>query len=163
MKKNKQIIKIIILILLAIGMYIALMFAYDWYKYSSQNNKIKSYIELLQGVNKNTVASDNYCTYSHQKYSKGVLGCSISYAVSSSSALLFQNSREEAEGFGWKYKWDNTVDNNKYSSENYIKSEVYEFDGLYCSFVVKNAGTVYQYELGCSGPAKAEWFPVREN
>ena len=160
MKKNKQIIKIIILILLAIGMYIALMFTYDWHKYSSQNNKIKSYIESLQGVDKNTVASDNYCTYSHQKYSKGILGCNLTYTFSTlGGEISFKNS-QLLNKLDWKYKFDNTKSINKYDNKNYLKHVVFETKDMTCSYSIISGD---KYELECSGPAKAEWFPVRDN
>lgn len=161
MEKNKKTILIITLVLVAVGAFIAFMFAYDWYRYSSQNHKIKSYIESLQGVDKEAISSDNYCTYSHQKYSNGVLGCSVVYTFSTTGVELdFENS-ELMNKLGWKYKFDNTDSVNKYSEEKYSRHVVFGFNNLTCSYsIFKTKNT--KYELECSGSAKRAWFPVRE-
>lgn len=162
MKKNKKTITIIAVAVAAIGVMTASMFVYDWYKYNSENHKINNYIESLEGVDKSTISSDNYCTYSHQKYSKGVLGCNIDYTFLVDRSFTFSND-ELSKELGWKYAFDNTTSVNRYSDKNYLKHVVFETGGMTCSYSIIDKQDTLSYQLGCSGPAKAEWFPVREN
>lgn len=165
MKKNKKIIitgvACILVVALAIGGY----FLSDKSKFISQQHNINNYISSLKS-NKNiqNVLSQNYCSYTHQKYSEGSLNCNVGYTFQSSNKnLVTENFRKNANGFGWAYKWDNTDDNNKYSEEKYVKSEVYEYRGLYCGVLIKEAAEKYIYQIDCSGPAKWAWFPVIES
>lgn len=160
MKKNKKFL-IPTLIVLAVCLYVAVPLLYDRWVYSSQDKKIKGYISSLK-VAQGNVKAEKYCTYSHQKYSKGTLKCDVRYSFSyKNDSTLFDKSTTTAQEFGWKFKWDNAVTNNKYSTEKFIKSEVYEYRHLLCSFVIIEKSDAYEYQLGCSGRAKAEWYPVR--
>jgi hypothetical protein len=159
MKKNKKIIMIVVASLLLVIIIVVSQLISDWYTFTSQDRKIKNYITSIEGVNKSKIVSDNYCSYSHQKYSKGALGCSIMYTFSVNDGSFAFNNNQISKELGWKYAFDNTSSTNQYSDKKYTKHIVFEAKSMTCSYSIINK----EYQLGCSGPAKAEWFPVRED
>ncbi len=164
MKNNKKYLAIALMCGLIVIAGIVSAFLVDKMKFSGQDKNIKSYIAILDETQKiHDISMSKYCSYAHQKYSKGSLRCDLSYKFSSEDEGIVKNSGDTASDFGWTFQWDNTVSNNKYSTEEFIKSEVYTYKDLYCNFSVKKSSNSYEYEIGCSGPAKAEWFPVKKN
>lgn len=162
MKKNKKYpfsitITVVLLVLTACTAY---YFLSDRYTFISQKSNIEHYISAKTSAK--NVSSEQHCSYSHQKYSKGALGCDIDYMFS-----LSQNNQADEDPYKianklkWAYKFDNTASVNEYGEEKYLRHYVFEVDGLTCSYSLNKQGS--KIEIGCSGPARAEWFPVRGN
>lgn len=130
-----------------------------------EDKNINQYIQELKASKLiSDVQSEKYCSYTHQKYSKGSLGCSIDYTFHSSDSDLITASFDRvATEFGWTFLFDNTDGNNEYSEKRYILSRVYIDQDRRCGLHIYQEEQKYKYEIGCSGPAKAEWFPVRED
>ena len=165
MNKNKKlIIAISLLVVLAIA-GTAYYFLSDRQTYIAQDKNIKEYIQSLQASYPvEGVQSEKYCSYAHQKFSKGSLGCGVNYTFyNAHKDVITADFDNKAANFGWIYSFDNTAGNNKYSEQQYILSRVYKYKNITCGLHITKEDQRYKYQIGCSGPAKAEWFPVKTN
>ena len=161
MKKKKVIIITgsIVAVLLVIG---AQFFA-DWYKfYSAEKSIEKGLLELQSQYSLSDIKTEKYCNYTHQKYSKGVLGCDVIYSFESNTQSLDGSIFDDISNFGWDNRIEVTESINRYSKIKYLRYETYDHKGLSCSCSKKDVGNTFVYELQCGGPALREWYPVRE-
>lgn len=166
MKKNKKIVFIVagcgIVMLLGV---IAANYMHNRYIFLGEDKNINQYIQSLKATRSiSDVWSEKHCSYNSQKYSKGSLGCTVEYSFL--SALDEETQKEITSKLAllkWVYKWDNTTSINEYSDKKYINHKVYSDGTLDCIYSVAIANASYQYQMNCYGPAKAEWYPVRNS
>lgn len=161
MKKNKKIVIAIssLVVLVAIGT--SIYFLSDRQKFISEANNLNEYITKIEGISLN---EEKYCSYGHQKYSKGDLGCQVYYTFQDSSKISRETETAKyLESIGWQYKGDNTASVNAYSDVKYTAHKVFSHGSLGCTFSSSNDNGTTIYEVGCYGPAKAEWFPVKKS
>ena len=165
MKKNKKLYIIgAVLIITAVGLA-ALYFLSDRQKFTSMRIDINN-VKFDTSADTESIKSDNYCNRNNMKYSKGSLAChvgdTITYATNTKEIkkVTAQNTRKLIS-IGWQSNGSNLQ---LLKDSGYIMGELYtkgEFD-CYQRYKPADGGRLV-LEVGCSGPAKAEWFPVKTN
>ncbi len=161
MKNKRNIIIVLLLIFIAI----LCVFYYLWTdkkQFTDEKNNMKEYVSLLRSsVDIETNSASEYCSYGHQKYSKGNLGCEVSSTFSTTSSETYQTVRGRMPSLGWSYVGDNTKSTNQYSDVQYISHEVYSHNKFECTFSYKLESQKAIYNLTCYAPAKRAWYPVK--
>lgn len=110
---------------------------------------------------------DNYCDRNNLKYSSGILVCHVGkvleYSLEEGKSIEKNNSKNEQKlkDIGWKVDGNNTTSIKEFG---YSWGELYKKDTMDCyqRYKILN-DTKLVLEVGCSGPAKRAWFPVRDN
>jgi len=163
MKKNKKPIKTILLIVIFI--LLALVVVYSLGIIHDRQNFIKASRqseEVINSIAKEGEAdTKRYCQHNNLKYSKGTLSCFIisTKTTGVSSLLKIANVARQT---GWNLTGNNDIALND-SQNTYIIANLYKNGIMNCFIREKRLSTQqFELEVGCSGPAKAEWFPVRE-
>lgn len=137
------------------------IFAEQWH-YAAADRDISRLMQNIQKQYPNsTITTNNYCSYSHQKYSK-TLGCNVEQSISlekTESSLKYL--LEEKSPPKWVFKFDNTSGLKEFSVENYVKHEVYNAGDLKCSIGLKDNNQKYEYTVSCYSNARLAWYPVK--
>lgn len=162
MNKNKKSIFIVIFLLFIV---ITCVFYYLWAdkkQFTDEKNNISNYISQLKSsidIEKDSI--NEYCSYGHQKYSKGNLGCEVSFTFLTTSNETYQVVKQKISLLGWSYIGDNTKSTNQYSDVKYINHEVYSHNKFECTFSynIENQENIYNFT--CYAPAKRAWYPVK--
>lgn len=165
MKKNKTIV--IVLCCLAVLLISAgALFLNDRQKFISEDKNLNQYVYGIKGESRDiSISEERYCSYGHQKYSKGNLGCQVGYVLQDNSGTARGSSITKylEQSLGWQYKGDNTSSVNAYSTQKYTAHKVFSHGSLSCIFSSSDDVAITTYKVSCYGPAKAEWFPVRNS
>lgn len=171
MKQNKNRKKlnitllVVIVVMLSIGGVVGVSFYKDRQSFKDASRDIHSIFEALdyRASSKDTT---QYCMYSHLKYSKGNLTCYVSHSFMIKNPVknVISMSERKLEGVGWK-KRGNNIDYFKEKDETYVVANIFtDKNKLNCHSRYKLvAADVLAVEIGCSGPARAEWFPVKKD
>ena len=161
MKKKKVIVITgsVVAILLIIGV----QFFADWYKFYSIDKSIKNVVSDIQrqyGLDNVTV--EKYCTYGHQKFSRGSLDCTIDYMVRTSDNES-HNILLKLISHDWNNKGSNLETVNSYSDKIYENYTLLNKDSFDCSLsILKQTEKIYNNRISCYGTALHEWYPVRD-
>jgi len=160
--KKKYIFSALSLVIILIA-YQIYSFAINWYTFKAFENKINSFINTSDILDKNNVSFDKYCQYGHYKYKKSTPGCIIeASALTKSKPVNESEINKAAAKIGWRLMGSN-LDPWKKPQDNYFSS-AYQSDknNCYISLEAEN-NKKDRLTIGCFADAKREWFPVREN
>ena len=159
MKKKK----IIIIVVTAVVFMIAVPFFADWYKFYSVDKSIKTVVsEIQKQYGLDNVTVEKYCTYGHQKFSRGSLSCDVRYSFELKNVDLENDISNKIKKIGWANKLDVTDSINKYSNVKYTKYETYDYESAECFHNRVERGMSVSHILQCGGQALREWYPVRK-
>ena len=147
--------------------------------YAQADAQVQKYIGDINKKFPGKVTSSRGCSYTHEKYSKGQLGCGVEATYERTAVnkdeerILISEADELIEGLRWNFAYDNTKQNTE-ENPNLLKHFVYKNANLLCSIDYrKKAMTptgqnieVFDKELtlviqaDCSGTARAEHYPI---
>ena len=167
MKKNKKKLSItllvVIVVMLSVGGVVGVSFYKDRQSFKDASRDIHSIFEALD-YHASSKDTAQYCMYSSMKYSKGKLSCTTEFTLSVESSS-FDNSKlnKATSDIGWMFHGSN-LGTWKNVNSQYIFANLYDKGDLRCSIRVKNINdNQSMVEMDCSGPARAEWFPVKKD
>jgi len=159
MKKNKNNIIIAVVVVFVIGLITGLIYYKDKSKFSAASKDFNSITEALN-LKPLSRQVQQYCMYNNQKYSKGQLSCLTEVSLLVGSLPNSSELAKVTSEIGWISKGSN-LDSWVGVDSSYIYAHLYTKNELTCSIREKKAESELTIEIDCSGPAKAEWFPVR--
>lgn len=171
MKQNKNRKKlnitllVVIVVMLSIGGVVGVGFYKDRQSFKDASRDIHSIFEALD-YHASSKDTTQYCMYNNMKYSKGKLLCFMTVSKNVKTAD-FQNDKEKISSVthtaGWTHEGSNSVALNSIG-DVYLTADVYTKDPMNCFVREKQLSNEYsKIEIGCSGPARAEWFPVKKD
>lgn len=163
MSNNKKIIAALLFLGLLIAGYLGYAWYRDYSKFTKVSSQLDSLIEDIHPLGVESVEKEEYCSYGHQKYSKGDLGCGLNLSYTLKNNQSIGTVDMSVKKLKWNFLHDNTKSTNESSEKKYIKHEVYEVGDLSCLYgVIESIDEKYTIEMSCYGAAKMEYFPVRE-
>ncbi|MGB4795818.1 MAG: hypothetical protein WBP23_01145 [Candidatus Saccharimonadales bacterium] len=147
--------------------------------YAQADAQVQKYIGDISKKFPGKVTSSRGCSYTHEKYSKGQLGCGVDASYEkkivdeNEERLILDYAGSIAKELPWEYKYDNVRLNPRTPPDNYISVKVFNFKTLVCGITYKYqldkqgkkaSGTGYSTILvvvaDCSGTARAEHYPI---
>lgn len=164
MKKNKKKTSIILIILATLLLVTGLSYAYNLHnnkqEFIQASKQTSGIIDSI--YNKGTTHAQQYCVYNNMKYSKGVLSCFVMSSKITSGSSQSQIIKA-AEWGKWIFKGNNDIALND-SENTYTTANLYSNGKMGCFIREKRINDQHsELEVGCSGPAKAEWFPLKQD
>ncbi len=164
-QKTKHLtILLLIVALFAVGAGFASSYYRDRQKYISAIEDIDYIVRQLSGSGTPSWDKNEYCLRNSLKYKKGKLFCYVTATKAIDGGTIKSNKINKiAEKIGWSLKGSNQEALND-STTKYVLANLYSTGDMNC-FARGAQGDNGQlnFEVGCYGPAKAEWFPVRES
>lgn len=170
MKKNKKAIGVTAIIIIIIVIIFILVVAYIVNLYQDK----QKFTNASVGINNimKTLAVDDqyrkqdYCIYNDLKYSKGKLLCFVTETAmlddypQKGKEKKIETSTQDAR---WMFRGNNSLALED-STTTYTIANLYKNGKLDCYIREQKINEhASKLEVGCSGSAKAEWFPVRES
>ena len=163
MNNNKKMLNITLLSILSIILALGMIYGASLIKekQSFMNALQQSETIIVSMTDKEGIESRQYCQRNNMKYSKGSLSCFVT-----STKLISGSSQGQVEKVaqknGWVFTGNNDIALND-SENTYTIANLYENGRLKCFIRQKKINDQQSVlEVGCSGSAKAEWFPVRD-
>lgn len=166
-KQNKKKLSITLLVVIIVMLIVVGVIGASFYKdrqnFNNASKDIHSIFEAL-GYPISDKDTNQYCMYNNMKYSKGSLICTTESTLSV-EGFLFDGSKldKTTSSVGWKFHGSN-LGTWKKMNDQYIFANLYDKGELRCSIRIKTIDyNQSMVELDCSGPARAEWFPVKKD
>jgi uncharacterized phage-like protein YoqJ len=164
MKKNKKRINTVLIAALVLLLGVSVVYGVsainerkDFIQASKQSETIINSI-----AKEGKLETQRYCQRNDMKYSKGILSCSVIFKKTTEVSSRSQVTKA-TEQSKWIFKGNNDIALND-SENTYTIANLYNNGTLNCFVRERKLNDQHsELEVGCSGPARAEWFPVREN
>ena len=164
MNKNKKKTNIILIATLTILLVVIVVYGGNIIKdrenFIQASKQSETIINSISKAGKSE--TQQYCIYNNMKYSKGVLSC---YVTVTKITGIFPRSQitNALQQSKWIFRGNNDIALND-SENTYTTANLYNNGTLSCFVREKKLDDKHsKLEVGCSGPAKAEWFPVRKD
>ena len=161
-KKTKLLILAVALPVLLIVLVVGIGRYNDRQKFTVATKEIAQIAEQLKG-NGSSEKKQEYCMRNDLKYSKGNLSCITELILTNNKKVNALEVDVAVNKVGWTSQGSN-LESWKDADDKYILANTYTDNKVDCYVRAYEKQSVrYLITIGCSGPAKAEWFPVREN
>lgn len=169
------------IILISFGIKHGSEVAAEKQSYKEADAQITSFVNDAAKLAPSTKEIKRYCSRTSEEYSEGNLSCTIDgtveYAGLDTGAQKQVMSALDArqQKLSWKFAYDNTQSNQRYSYSNYVQSKVYRSDDLLCGIhyeykednnqkpILVGDKTVLSVGIDCSGRALSEYYPVAKS
>jgi hypothetical protein len=144
--------------------------------YRSAEKQIAAFVDEAAKLAPSTKEVSNGCRHRSEKFSKGQLDCSVGGAIVFSAETepdivnILERAYKLENDLNWTHKGDGTESSQRYISKNYIRTNIYNTEHLYCTVsyrykendqemkIMTENKAVLLINASCTGPALKEYY-----